>query len=395
MKIAYFDCFAGAAGDMIVGACLDAGAPSEMLLKELGKLNLDEVELHIEKVMRSGITATSFSPLLTKQDIHARNLSDITEIITDSGLSKAVKINAIKIFENLATAEAKVHGVTIDKIHFHEVGAADAIMDIVGACVGLELLEVEKIYCSGLVVGSGTIQCAHGILPVPAPATAELIKGINIKPSHIEAELLTPTGAAVLTGFTRQFGPLPPMQIESVGYGAGQREQSELPNVLRLMVGQSVDNQLGKTNLDEVCVIEANIDDAGGELIGYVNEQLLQAGALDVYCTAISMKKNRPGTLISVICRPDQVQSLESILFNESTTLGVRCHLCQRTILERKLHAVETPYGTINIKVGYLNGKEMSCSPEFEDCRQSAKKHQIPVKNVMISAITCYKRQNQ
>ena len=395
MKIAYFDCFAGAAGDMIVGACLDAGAPSDILFAELAKLNLDEVELHAEKVSRKGIAATSFAPRLTKPDFPARHLSDITEIITNSQLSEGVKTKAIKIFENLAAAEAKVHGVACDKIHFHEVGAADAIMDIVGACVALELLGIEKIYCSELIIGRGTIQCAHGTLPVPAPATVELIKGINLKPGKIEAELLTPTGAAILTGLTRQFGPLPALQIESVGYGAGSREPSELPNVLRLIVGHTTGDRLEKTELDEVCVLEANIDDAGGELIGYVTEQLRQAGALDVYCTAISMKKNRPGTQISVICRPQQVKSLESILFKESTTLGVRRHTCQRTILNRRHQTVETPYGTIRIKIGSLDDQEVSWSVEFEDCRMAAKKHQIPVKNVMTAALTCYKRQNQ
>ncbi|MCP4712524.1 MAG: nickel pincer cofactor biosynthesis protein LarC, partial [Planctomycetes bacterium] len=331
MNIAYFDCFAGAAGDMIVGACLDAGAPSDKLFEELAKLKLDEVELHAEKVSRKGIAATSFAPKLTNQKPTVRNLSDITKIITNSQLTESVKTKAVKIFENLAAAEAKVHGITCDKIHFHEVGAADAIMDIVGACVGLELLGIEKIYCSDLIVGHGTIQCAHGTLPVPAPATAELIKGINLKQSNIEAELLTPTGAAILTTLSRQFGPLPAMQIESVGYGAGQRESSELPNVLRLMVGQATRDQPEKKGLDQVCVLEANIDDAGGELIGYVTEQLRHAGALDVYYTAISMKKNRPGTQLSVICHPDQVKLLEGILFEESTTLGVRRHLCQRT----------------------------------------------------------------
>ncbi len=310
-------------------------------------------------------------------------------------MSGGVKEKAIKIFEKLAAAEAKVHGVSGEEIHFHEVGAADAIMDIVGACVGLELLGVEKVYCSAPAVGGGTVECAHGRLPIPAPATAELIKGIEIKSTDVEAELLTPTGAAILTSLAFDFGPLPSMRIEAVGYGVGQRDHPELPNVLRLFVGQEVKVESGKVEHDEVWVLEANIDDASGELIGHVTEKLQEAGALDVFCTAISMKKNRPGTQISVICRLTDATKLENILFQESTTFGVRRHICHRSILAREHQTVATPFGSIRVKVGYFDGRAMSWSVEFEDCRQAAEQYQVTAKEVIAAATAGYRKMSE
>ena len=293
-KIAYFDCFSGAAGDMIVAAALDASADADNLRTQLASLNLPEVTIQIEKVQKNHLAATSFHPQLTAPAKSHRHLPDILAIIQAAQLSDAVKAQAAEIFQNLARAEAKVHNIAPEQVHFHEVGAADAIVDIVGACVTLESLAVEKIYCSALTVGTGTVKCAHGVLPVPAPATAELIKGIEIRPSNIPFELLTPTGAAILTTLADSFGPPPPMKIESIGYGAGQRDLTETPNLLRLLIGQTDTESENSTHPDLVTILETNLDDATGQLIGYITEQLLNAGALDTFCTPVTMKKTDP-----------------------------------------------------------------------------------------------------
>lgn len=384
MNIAYFDCFAGAAGDMIVGAVLDAGASEDHLRGELAKLNLPQVELHIEKMVKKGISATSFVPRQAGHEHHHRNLPIITDIISNASLSDRVKGQAIAIFGRLAGAEAKVHGIGEDEVHFHEVGAADAIMDIVGACVGLESLEVDEVRCSALVVGSGTVKCAHGMLPVPAPATVELIKELPLRPCEVEGELLTPTGAAILTTVAAGFGSMPAMQIDRVGYGAGQRDHAAMANVLRVLVGCRAD----QPGSDEVTVLEANLDDTTGELVGHFTEKLLQAGALDVFCVGIMMKKNRPGTLVSVICKPSDVRGLERILFSESTTLGIRRTNCQRSILPREHRTVDTAYGPIRMKIASLDGEAITCSPEFEDCRRAAEEHKVPLKRVIQAAMT-------
>ena len=413
MKIAYFDCFSGAAGDMIVGACLNAGVSSDYLRSELGRLGLEQVELKIEKINKNGIAATRFQPIIknhhhhhhrSDSDAHGpghcrehkhpahRNLQAIIEIINGAGFSDKVTQQAVKIFQRLAQAEAKVHGTTEDKIHFHEVGADDAILDIVGSCLALEALGIEKVFCSPLTVGSGTLRCEHGVLPVPAPATVELIKGIEIIPSDAQVELLTPTGAAILTGLAESFGAMPPMKITGGGYGAGQRDIGEFPNVLRLLVGEAAESGR-QTNVDEVCVLEANIDDATAELIGYVSEKLLEAGALDVYCTAVVMKKNRPGTLITVLCCPADTAGMEQIIFRESTTFGIRRHSCRRSILHRDYCTVDSPYGEIRIKQGYFDGSVITGSVEFDDCQKAAEKHNIPVKQVIFAAMAAYKRE--
>jgi len=391
MKIAYFDCFSGAAGDMIVGAFLDAGASADHLREELAKLNLTEVDLRIEKVNKAGFSATSFHPVIShlNHTTH-RHLPDILKIIAQAALSSSVQEKASRIFTRLAEAEARVHDCAVEKIHFHEVGAADAIMDIVGAAAALESLGIEKVFCSNLTVGGGTVQCEHGIMPVPAPATAELIKGIEITPTDIQLELLTPTGAAILTELSESFGPIPPMQIDATGFGAGQRDLPNQPNVLRLLIGQSAQPDQTSTLQDVVVVLEANIDDATPELIGHVTDQLTQAGALDVYCTSIAMKKNRPATSISIISRPQDTTKLEGILFTECTTLGIRRHTCQRSLLERQTKTVQTPYGQIRIKIGYYNGNPVTQAAEFEDCQKAARQHNVPLKTIMTEAILAY-----
>ncbi len=397
MKIAYFDCFSGAAGDMIVGACLDAGVSPDHLRAELAKLGLPGVEIRIEKVTKKGISATSFRPVeVRKGHIHHRHLSDILKIIVAAGLSPAVQDRAVKIFQNLARAEARVHQIEVEQVHFHEVGAVDAILDVVGACIALESLGMEKIFCSPVPVGSGTVQCDHGLLPVPAPATAELMKGIEIVPSAVSGELLTPTGAAVLTTVSSGFGPLPALQIESIGYGAGQRDFSGLPNVLRLLVGQlKEENTAPEPLCDEVCILETCLDDMPAQQIGHVMGKTLEQGALDVYSTPVFMKKNRPGVCLTVICPPARQAAMEQLLFRETSTFGIRRRLCRRSILPRTHKPVETPYGTIRIKVGFLDSQEITASPEFEDCLHAAKQYNVPVRWVMAAAVTAYQSPSQ
>jgi pyridinium-3,5-bisthiocarboxylic acid mononucleotide nickel chelatase len=395
MKIAWFDCFSGAAGDMIVGACLDAGASWESFRREISKLNLDdEATLAAEKVTKKGIAATAFTVRLKNHADHGhhhshhRHLPDILDIINGSSLNQKVKKNAVAIFEKLARAEASVHGCPIEQVHFHEVGAVDAIIDIVGACTALELLEVEKVCCSALTVGGGTVRIEHGLLPVPAPATAELMKGLPASSGGIEMELLTPTGAAILTTLSDNFGPMPPMRLENVGYGAGQKDCPDRPNVLRMLLGESDDSSdTGGILSDEVLVLETNLDDCTGEIIGYTFGKLLAAGALDVFCTPIQMKKNRPASLVSVICRPDQRSMFEKILFEETMTFGIRRRLCQRSILTRKFATVETAYGPIRIKTTDPASHSAAGSVEYEDCQRAAAAHHVPLKTVIDAAM--------
>ena len=405
MKVGYFDCFSGAAGDMIVAACLDAGAPEPHLLAELDKLKLPNLRIKIEKVHKKGISATAFTPEPDASGDHhhshghqQRNLPTIIELINSSSLSATVQQNAVRIFERLAQAEADVHGTTPDRIHFHEVGALDSIVDIVGACIAIESLHLERIYCSAMALGSGTVRCEHGILPVPAPATSELIKGIPIQPSQGDGELLTPTGAAILTTLAAAFGPMPRMRITQIGYGAGSRETPGHPNALRLFLGQAepaphpdTGGDLGpSTDHDEVFLLEANLDDCTAELTGHVADVLLGLGALDVFFTSITMKKGRPGTKISVLCPPEQLSRLENAMFMESTTFGIRRQLVQRSVLSRRSETVETDFGPIRVKVGLLGGEVVTASPEFEDCRLAGQKHGVAVKKVMAAAVSAY-----
>ena len=355
MKRAYFNCFSGAAGDMIVGALLDAGADSAALLGALGKLKLDdEIDIAIEPVSKSGIAAIQFRPTLKTHHHghghghghdhgHGRHLSGILEIIDAAGFSRRVTDCATTIFKRLGAAEAAVHGVDIEKVHFHEVGAADAMVDIVGAALCLELLGIDAVSCSPLVTGNGQIHCAHGVLPVPAPATAKLIEGVPSMGSDVQGELLTPTGAAILTTIAEAFGAMGMMQLERTGYGAGTRDIDGRANVLAVSIG--TDAAQVKGPVDEVTVIETNLDDTTGELIGHAVETLMAAGALDVTCTAVQMKHNRPGTRITVICNAPDVTRLEGILFTETTTIGLRKWTCQRTVLKRDMVTVQTPYG--------------------------------------------------
>lgn len=387
MKIAYFDCFAGAGGDMIVAAMLDAGLDGEFLKGQLATLGVKNLDIKITKTERGGLRALSFVAVGPKQQ-QSRNLEQITEIISRSKISKQAKKTAITIFNKLAQAEAVVHNKDADDIHFHELGAIDSIADIVSASIGLEALGIEKVYCSALSVGGGSVKCAHGLLPVPAPATAELIKGIPITAGPGQVELLTPTAAAILTTIVDQFCPLPSMKIEAIGYGAGSFQSEEFPNVLRLILGEAATEVAA--DADSVCLLETNVDDVSGELVGLVTEELFKCGALDVFTTPIYMKQNRPAVQISVLCEVEGVRQIEQILFEQGLTFGIRKQILQRSKLVRDFVTVHTEFGKIRIKTGTRDGKIVNAKPEFSDCVSAAKKQNVPVKIVLDAAVSAY-----
>lgn len=387
MKIAYFDCFSGAAGDMIVAALLDAGASFDELQKRLAGLNVPGFTLKAEKVRKQGFAATKFDVIVDPAAPKPhRHLHHIEKIITDSQLSDSVKTRAVAIFGRLAAAEAKAHGTAIEKIHFHEVGAIDAIVDIVSSVICLDLLGVDEVRCSPLVVGSGTVRCEHGLMPVPAPGTAALIEGCAIAPTDETGELLTPTGAAILTTLSKQFGPLPAMTIGASGSGAGTRDGKTRPNLLRLFLGQA--DAVGET--DEIVVLEANLDDTTGQIVGQAIERLFEAGALDAFCTPITMKKGRPAIMVTVLAEPIAADKLERTLFEETPTFGVRRYSARRRKLRRDWQSVETPFGQIRIKTGRLGEKIVSAAPEYEDCHQAAIVTGSPVRAVIAAAVTAW-----
>jgi uncharacterized protein (TIGR00299 family) protein len=389
MKIAYFDCFAGAGGDMIVAAMLDAGLDAEFLKDQLATLGIKKLDVKLTETNRGGLRAISFVPI-TPEEQHHRNLEEITKIINQSKISEQAKRMAIAIFERLARAEAAVHGKEPNDVHFHEVGALDSIVDIVSASVGLEALGVERVCCSALCVGGGTVKCAHGLLPVPAPATAELLRGIPVVAGPAQVELLTPTAAAILTTVVDQFGSLPSMKIETIGYGAGSLESEEFPNVVRLILGETVPGDL--ETADSVCLLETNVDDVSGELVGSVMDKLLASGALDVFTTPIYMKQSRPAVKMSVICKVEDIQQAEQVIFEKGITFGVRKQILQRRKLAREFVSVKTEFGEIRIKAGRLEGKIVNAKPEFSDCRLAAEKHNVSVKVVLDAAMAAYKK---
>ncbi|MBM7855314.1 uncharacterized protein (TIGR00299 family) protein [Desulfohalotomaculum tongense] len=393
MKAAYFDCFSGIAGDMIVGALLDAGLSLEELKAELNKLNLDGWRVEAKKVKKHGITGTKFIVHVEHHHHdyehhhhHHRNLHHIRQIINGSTLDQPVKETALKIFERLAAAEAKVHDTTVDQIHFHEVGALDAIIDIVGAAVGLYKLGVEKVISSPLTTGTGFVHCAHGIIPVPAPATVELLQGVPCRHGDIQEEMVTPTGAAILTTVCTQFEPMPEMVTSAVGYGSGERELP-IPNLLRVHIGELKSSFSSENDTDTVQVIEANIDDMNPEFYSAAVQRLLDSGALDVYISPVLMKKGRPGTVLHLIAPPGLEQRLGQILLEETTTIGYRSYTAKRRMLERELVPVKTRYGTVRVKVARQQDKILNIAPEYEDCLQAAKLNGVPVKLIYNTAI--------
>lgn len=387
MKIAYFDCFAGAAGDMIVASMLDAGLDFDFLKSQIETLGLNDLTLKINQTKRAGLRALQFVPIIKEQH-HHRHLEDIKQIISKSKIAQKPKQMAISIFERLAQAEAEVHGQEPNEIHFHEVGAIDSIVDIVSASIGFDALKIEKVFCSPISVGGGWIDAAHGRLPVPAPATAQMLKGVPTIGGPIEKELLTPTGAAILTTVAEHFGPLPEMKIESVGYGAGTLDCDQFPNVVRLILGQAPAES--SATADSVCVLETNIDDVAGEIVAPVMNKLFEQGALDVFLTPITMKQNRPASKLSVICDIANSDKLEQLIFKAGLTFGIRKQVLQRSKLAREFVSVSTKFGDINIKVGKLAGEIVNAKPEFSDCLRAAENHKVSVKQVIDAAMLAY-----
>ena len=383
MKIAYFDCFAGASGDMILGALMDAGLELELLKGELAKLHLTHYDLQVKKVAKRGIGGSQALVSVDEDHHHHhhRHLHDIEEIIDKSDLKESIKRRSIEIFTRLAEAEAKVHQTTIEQIHFHEVGAMDAIIDVVGAVAGLAALGIEEVYCSPLHVGTGTVECAHGTLPVPAPATAELIRGKPIYSTGVEGELLTPTGAAILTTLSSDFVPMPAMTLEKVGYGAGTSEPA-IPNLLRVAIGEALDEGKGY-QIEQVAVVETSIDDMNPEVYDYLIHKMLDMGALDVFLAPLQMKKNRPGTMLTVICVPENVGKFSDFLMRETTTIGLRWRVDNRIKARRTTREAQTKFGTIKFKVAQVGDRAINVSPEYEDCKRAALERKVPLKAVM------------
>jgi len=380
MKICYLDAFSGISGDMTVGALIDAGAESKALVRALEDLGTG-AKFEVEKTKRRGIAASKFRVVGGDATGH-RHLKYILEIIEKSGISARAKRNSSAVFQRLGEAEAKVHDVSIDKVHFHEVGAVDSICDIVGACVGFDLLDIGAVYSSAVNVGSGTVKTEHGVLPVPAPATAELLAGKPIYARGPSLELTTPTGAAIATTLAAEFGALPPMRMTASGYGAGDYDFPEHANVLRVLIGETS----GAAESTTVTVLEANIDDSSPQVLGYAMERLLESGALDVTLTSVLMKKSRPGTLLRVIARPEDRETLARVIFEETSTLGLRIHSAERRVKERHSVEISTPHGKVKIKIAE-NG---SFAPEYEDCRKLARESGVPLKQILAEANVAY-----
>lgn len=389
MKIAYFDCFSGISGDMTLGAFVDAGLDVRILKDQLAQLHLHGYEISAEKVKRAGITGTKIHVIIFSKDnhIHASphdhhhdvhlKLSDIRSIIEKSTLHNDVKGDSIKIFQRLAAVEAKIHDTALEEVHFHEVGAIDAIIDIVGSVIAIKHLGIEKIYFSPIPTGYGYTQCEHGTFPVPAPATTELLKNQLLKSVNIEKEITTPTGAAIITTLGEGLRTNPEMKILQVGYGAGSNDDTNIPNLLRIFIGETSGQES-----DEMWIVETNIDNMSGEILGYVMDKLFDAGAVDVYFTSVQMKKGRPGVIVSAIVAELYLPSVESVLFSQTTTFGIRKYKVVRKILARELREFDSPLGKVKVKIGTFNGTTKNISPEYEDCKRIAEEKSIPLKQV-------------
>lgn len=383
MKIAYFNCFAGAGGDMILGALMDAGLPLETLRAEIAKLHLGHYELGVEQVQKKGIGG---SQTIVKIDgahhhQHHRHLSQIVDIINNSELAEAIKTRSVRIFSRLAEAEAKVHRIGVEQVHFHEVGAMDAIIDVVGSVAGLHALGIERVICSPLHVGSGTVTCAHGTLPVPTPATAELTRAAPVYSTGVDGELLTPTGAAILTSLASDFGPMPAMVVAQIGYGAGASDPA-IPNLLRVSIGESA-GAIAECDMEQVAVVETNIDDMNPQMYDYVIQQAFDMEALDIYLTAVRMKKNRSGTVVTIICAPERVPDFARFLLRETTTIGMRWRIENRMKAKRTIKAFHTPYGPIHFKFARMGAETVNISPEYDDCKRAAIENGVPLKQVI------------
>ena len=403
MKALYFDCFSGISGDMTLGALLDLGIECDKFIKELNKLEIDEYKFEIRTVYKNGIKGTDVNILVNGENDnsncaslhddmhnhghyheHGRNMADIRNLINKSGLNAKVKGLSIKIFEEIAAAEAKVHGKETDDVHFHEVGAVDSIIDIVGVAICLDILGIERVYSSPLHDGTGFIKCKHGVMPVPVPAVMEMLagSGIPLITEDIQTELVTPTGMGIIKCISSKFGAMPQMKVEKVGYGMGKRDTGKF-NALRVLLGE-VDEEEEKT--DEIVVLETNIDDMSSEILGYVMDKLMKNGAYDVFYTPVYMKKNRPAYMLTVLAGKDNEQRMADILFRETTTLGIRKTYTERYIMDRETLYVETGYGKVRMKKGHINGIT-KLAPEFEDCRKIAEDQKVPLKDIYEAAV--------
>ncbi|MDQ1386566.1 MAG: pyridinium-3,5-bisthiocarboxylic acid mononucleotide nickel chelatase [Acidobacteriaceae bacterium] len=439
MRIAYLECFSGMSGDMFLGALVDAGVAPQKLEETVAALNIG-ARLEFSRVVRSGISATKVDVwVVGEKDLpreeywerkahahshqhthgheghphshpgeipraevpappehahsHGRGLGEIRQIISGASISERAKKTAITIFEALGRAEAKIHNTSIESVHFHEVGAVDAIVDIVCAAVGAEALEVEEIICSPLNLGGGMVKCAHGTFPVPAPAAVELLAHAPVYSSGLQAELVTPTGAAIVRTLASRFAAFPEMKIQKSGYGAGSRDFPGHPNVVRLTVGEAVSESLAaKTASEAITILEANLDDLNPQVFGYVMDRLLGEGALDAFGMPVQMKKNRPGMLLTVLCRPEDTNKLTELIFTETTTLGVRRRDEIRQTLARRWETVRTQWGDVRIKIASMNGTVTNYAPEYEDCRRIAEEQHVPLKQVMSDAVEAYVR---
>ena len=383
MKIIYFDCFSGISGDMIIGALIDAGLDINFLDKELKKLNLKGYNIRAKKILKGGIAATKFDLIEGGKAHHheERNLSGINGIIDNSKLGDEIKNKIKKIFLIIADAESKVHAKPVDKIHFHEIGAMDTVIDVAGALIGLEKLGIGAVYCSNLNVGTGFVEFSHGRFPVPAPATAQILKGIPIYHDNTKAELVTPTGAAIISSLAEKFGDMPVMKAEKIGYGAGSLDLKQ-PNLLRVFLGELVENRFMENNGQAINIIETNIDNMNPEIYPYVIEKLMENGALDAYLIGIIMKKGRPAVKLTVLSEINDTDKLCRIIFSETTTLGVRILRAERKILKREIAAVKSKYGSIRVKVSKSGSEIMNITPEYGDCVKAAKEKKIPLRKV-------------
>ena len=385
MRIAHFDCFSGISGDMVLGALIDSGIPAEVIRKALDSLGLP-IELEVEKVKRCGFAATKATVHAADQEDY-RFLPDVEAILAKSSLTPKQLELATSIFRKVAVAESTVHGISLDRVHFHEVGALDSIADILGAAVGLDRLGVDRFSSSPVPTGTGTVKGAHGIMPVPTPGTLELLKGVPLAPSQVEFELTTPTGAAILTSVVSNYTASPDMTVECIGHGAGTKDFLDRPNILRLLIGTTQTSPKNIASVpsesDTVAVLETNLDDVSPEVIGYCFDLLFAEGALDVFAMPIQMKKNRPGVLLSVICETDRISTIESILFRETRTFGIRRYSAQRSKLQREPISVQTPWGAVKAKKGWKADGLLVITPEYEDCARIARSRGIPLHEIL------------
>jgi pyridinium-3,5-bisthiocarboxylic acid mononucleotide nickel chelatase len=402
-RVLYFDCFSGISGDMALGALLDAGLPFEDLKAALGSLALGDAHVHVKKVLRAGMSASKFSvhehargsaPHSHDHGEHPegshhphRHLARIYELIDASALSPAGRDRAKQMFRRMGEAEAAIHQMPLENVHLHEVGALDSIIDIVGIVFAMEWAGADRVVCSPLNVGGGMVQSAHGHFPVPAPATVALLGDAPVYSGAVQKELVTPTGALIVTSYASSFGPIPSMSIERVGYGAGDRDDPGTPNVLRVLIGRATD----RPSAGRVTVIECEIDDMNPQIFGVVMDRLYAAGALEVFYVSVQMKKNRPGTLLTVVAPPDLRSQMTDVIFRETTTIGLRHYDVDRECLQREIVHVETPIGTVRFKVASRAGRVLNAVPEFDDCAKLAAAHNLPVKEVQALAVKAYK----